>query len=103
MNAKTIQENQTKDKSRTSKEPLPENQRPVEIEAIRAIAPASLGGKIINPGTKVMVSEEDAKEFCDKKFEGYSQEGFGGTATRPFPKDHIVRAKRVQKKSENVG
>lgn len=73
----------------------------VKIKAIRSI---QVGGHIHEPGSIVEVTEDEAKEFCDRKFAGYMP--FYGTkpesnamlnegAPDPLATKQIVRAKRV--------
>jgi hypothetical protein len=66
---------------------------------IKAIYPIRLGeGKlehVVTEGNVVSVSEEDAKEFCDKKYLiGYRDNG--GYQTRGAKETQVYRAVRVK-------
>lgn len=72
----------------------PEAKKKVKIKALRAIW---IGDKTLAPGAETLVDEEDAIEFCDRKFDcGYSFTGERGIASAE--KHVIVRAVRVTDK-----
>lgn len=63
----------------------------VKIQAVESIM---VGKQMVAPGAVVMATEEEAAEYCDRRFEGpYSHTG---ETTDPTPRRSVtVRAKRV--------
>ena len=74
-----------------SKNQNSDQSKKIKIKALRDIAPRSAGGKILKAGTIVHVTEEEAKEYCDKYFTGFPQ----GSGQGKWPKEKIYRAERV--------
>lgn len=67
----------------------------VKIRAICFIRPLSTGGmKTFKPGEELEVAKSEAKEFCERKFNGYTPEP--GTKPSAFPQTKIVRAEYVR-------
>lgn len=66
---------------------------------IKAIYPIRIGeGKsehVVTEGKTVDVTEEDAKEFCDRKYSIGHREGSGGYQTRGAKETQVFRAVRV--------
>lgn len=67
----------------------------VRIRTLRAISVPTKENpnNIIEPGRTVEVSEEQAKEFCDRHFEG--GRAYVGERYNDDPRNNIVRAERV--------
>jgi len=62
----------------------------VLVMSLKGILPKSVG-RIVNCGQKAWVTEEEAKEFCDKAFGSRPEHSGQGK----FNKIPILRAKRV--------
>ncbi len=87
----------------TEAAPAPVVQAKVKIKTLRDICVPSLGDAIIKPNEVVEVTEAEAKEFCDRKFDAYSP--FYGTKPEigplseggpdPLARKIITRAVRV--------
>lgn len=71
----------------------PPSTKKVEIKALRAILLSD--GTSLAAGQRAFVSEEDAKEFCDKTFTG--KYAFGGERENndEVPRNKIKRAERL--------
>ncbi len=80
------------------------NARTVRVKALRAFEIAEgKGFKIINGGQEALLTEAEAKEFCDRKFTGYMP--FYGympdladiltEGPNPLARKEIVRAIRI--------
>lgn len=71
-----------------------------KLVKIKAIQPIRFGPKddpkIITPGQTAEVSEEDAAEFCDKKFDMGYKDKFGSSEKRDAVKHIVTRAERVK-------
>lgn len=62
----------------------------------RQVGPTPLDTEIVNPGTTLEVTEDEAKMFCDKSFKGlpkFSGERYEGDGDVEFHR--IYRAKRL--------
>lgn len=67
----------------------------VKIKALRAIRPESLGGRTtIKEGEECEVAVSEAKEFCERPFNGYS--GESGMKTSAYAQTKIFRAEYVR-------
>lgn len=80
--------------------PKPTGERTIKVKAIREF---EIDKKLIKPGQEVLLSEEEAVEFCDRVFSGYHPfYGYmpeigplmeGGP--NPLERKQLVRAVRV--------
>ena len=71
----------------------------VKIKALRPIRPDSLGGvRVLRVGEIAEVAASEAKEFCEKSFNGYSDES--GLKSTKYSQVKIFRAEYVQEKSK---
>lgn len=66
----------------------------VKIRAERTIKPNSLEGKMLAAGEEAEVSEEDAKEFCDKTISGFADHE-GEISSKNAKAQEIKRAVRL--------
>jgi len=81
--------------------PPAEQTKMVKIKAIYPIrVPKVVKGKeieeIVSPGQTAEVSEEDAREFCDRKFNIGMKEHFGPLERRAARRTMVTRAERVK-------
>ncbi len=74
-----------------------------QMVKIRTIRECLIGDKIVPGNTEVMATEEEAAEYCDKKFQGYHP-FYGhmpeigplmGNVSNPLERRDLVRAVRV--------
>lgn len=88
--------------------PAPAREANVKIKLLRA---CYINGQIVQPGQTVMVTKEEAAEFCDRSFKGYNpfygyapeigglmgEDEMGKPLPNPLDRKTIVRATRVAK------
>lgn len=67
---------------------------------IKAIHPIRVGQgveeQVVTPGNIAMVTEEEAREFCDKKFDIGFKDTFGNRHPSEAQKKTVIRAERVK-------
>lgn len=74
----------------------PNQTRMVKIKALQPIRLTREGGeKIVAPGQTAEVTEDEAREFCDKKFDIGVRDYFGNSDKKALKNTVVKRAERV--------